>query len=109
MTKTQSVLDKDSKTILEALGVENLSGRDAEEVVSAALDHVNKVILETVVLSLDEKQLVDFKAALQKETFEEEIAAITAKVPGLADAIEEAVQKEFLVLRAAKERLDLKK
>lgn len=105
MTKTESILSRDNKTILEELGIAGLSENDEKEVVEKLLDHFNKVIIETAVLSLNEKEIADFRAALEAKNPEEEISAITAKIPGLADKIEEAVRNEFLVLKTANEKL----
>ncbi|MDO8537013.1 MAG: hypothetical protein Q7R94_02090 [bacterium] len=103
MTKTQSILDRDSEIILGELGLGNMPEKDRGEVIEALLDHFNKVIIETAVSSLNDKNLEEFKAALGSSDFEEKIVAIMARVPGLAEKIEEAVNNEFLVLRAAKE------
>jgi len=99
MNKTQDILEKNSKVILEELGVKNLSPEEEKEVLGAVMDHFYKVILEEVILSLSDEQIEKFKASLGKENFEEEITKITASVPGLADKIERAVENEFAVLK----------
>ncbi|MFA6136361.1 MAG: hypothetical protein WC705_03350 [Candidatus Paceibacterota bacterium] len=103
MNKTQDVLDKNSKIIIEELGIKGLSPEDEKETVDAVLDHFNKIIIETVILSLNEEQVAQFKTALGQSNFEEEITKITAQVPGLADKIERAVNDEFILLKKAKE------
>ncbi|KKS82657.1 MAG: hypothetical protein UV58_C0007G0006 [Candidatus Wolfebacteria bacterium GW2011_GWC1_43_10] len=102
MAKTQIILDKNPEIILEELGIKNLSPEEEKEVINTVLEHFNKVIIETVILNLDDNQVDRFKAALERNNFEEEITKITAAVPGLADKIEKAVEDEFALLKKAK-------
>lgn len=101
MTKTQSILSRDSEAILGELGIKNLNDKDAAEVLDALLDHFHKVIIETVILNLSEREIEKFKSALLGKNLEEEIMAITAGIPGLAQKIEAAVENEITILRAA--------
>jgi len=105
MNKTKSILEKDGQAILGAIGAKDLPEKDKSEVVDAVLDHMNKVVIETVILNLDEKQVEEFGAAVKKRDFEEEVTRICAQIPGLAQKIESAIEREFLVLRAAKEKM----
>ena len=98
---TKTILDKDSKTILEDLGIKGLSPEEEREVSEALLDHFSKVIVETAVLEMDENERKKFEEAVKKENFEEEIIKITAGVPGLAGKIEEAVAREFELIKAS--------
>lgn len=99
MNKTQDILKKNSEVILEELGIKNLSPEDKTEVLKKLESHFNDVIIEAVVSSLNDRQIEEFRSALGKENFEEEITKITASVPGLAEKIEKAVESEFAVLK----------
>ncbi|MBI4087721.1 MAG: hypothetical protein HY434_02745 [Candidatus Liptonbacteria bacterium] len=102
MTKTNLIFSRDTEFLLKELGIGDLPDKDKKEVLDALFDHFNKVIIETAILNLDDEGVKKFKAALRGRHAEDEIASLCAGVPGLAEKIEEAVENEFQLIKAAK-------
>ena len=103
MKTSQLIYSKDAEALFRELKLANFTGAEKEEVLEALIAHFQKVILEVVVLSLDADEIEKFKAALESDDAEEKITALCARIPGLAEKIEDAVGKEFQVIKAANE------
>ncbi len=61
---------------------------------------VNDVVLKTVLGNLSDEGFQAFKMAMSSDNPEEEIAKVTAQVPGLAQKVEERVLAEYDLIRA---------
>lgn len=105
MKKTDLIFSSDAEALFRELGLKDLSEKDKKELLDALLDHFNKVIIETAILNLDEEGVRKFRSALGSRRLEEEVASLCASIPGLADKIEEAVENEFQIIKAAKEKV----
>lgn len=103
MVKTELIFSADTESLFKELGLTDLEEKEKKEILGAILDHFNKIIIETAILNLDGENLKKFENALKGNNLEEEITSICAGVPGLAGKIEEAVEKEFQLIKAAKE------
>lgn len=110
MNLTQKVFKQDIDALLNEIGVKDLPESEKAEVIAKMLEHFDKLILETVVENLSDEQIGEFNQALDLASpgMEQEIIAITARVPGLAQKIEAAVRQEIIVLKSAKSQLDAK-
>lgn len=97
---------KDSETLLNELGFGQASAQEKQEMLDQLTEHFGKVVIEAVISGLNERQLRDFKEALDdREHLEERITAITAQVPGLKERIERAVADEIATIKAGRAAL----
>ena len=101
--KTELIFSADAEALFKELGLTDLREEEKKEVLVVLLDHFNKVILESTILNLYAEDVEKFRSALKSNKLEEEITSLSASVPGLAGKIEEAVENEFQVIKAAKE------
>jgi hypothetical protein len=102
------IKDRINNMLLE-LGVNPTDETEALEMANQLMDHFNKIVIETLIISLDDEKLAKFKSYMEKDSDEELDAHITelaAQIPGLQFKIEEAIQAEFETLKAAKAVLD---
>lgn len=99
----EKFLEQRKDEFLKDFGVnfENLSENDKDEIVSNMMDHLHKVIIETVIVNLSPEQLAELKQVIDLDgpEMEEKIGELTSVVPGLAEKIESAVSHELTVLK----------
>jgi hypothetical protein len=109
LTKTQQILSNDVDALFVELGLTSLSEEEKLDSMEDLIEHFNQIIIETVIINLNDNQLKEFRAAMDEEdeySVQEKIIDITSRVPGLAEKIEQAVEHELTVLKAAKLVLD---
>ncbi len=95
--------------VLSELNLNGLSEDERFEVMANLMDHFNGIIIQTVMANLNDEQLAEFNAILEKdesEEREEEIAQLVARIPGVDMKIEEALQNEIDTLKASKAIID---
>lgn len=95
--------------ILAELNISVSSDEERQEMAASLSEHFNKVIIETLILSLNEEQVARFKDYMASDTNEEleqHVMQMSAEIPGMQFKIEEAIQAEFESLKAAKKVLD---
>ena len=95
--------------MLAELGVKASSEEERLELADQLMAHFNKIVIETMIVSLDDGQTAKFKQYMENDSDEELDAHITqlaAEIPGLQFKIDEAIQAEFDNLKAAKQVLD---
>jgi hypothetical protein len=98
----KSILHLGEDELLTAVGVADLPESDRIEVLASLSNHLQKVILETIILSLNEEQAVEFEKVMSEsvdDELEEKIMEIVSGVPGLASKIEIAVADELVILK----------
>lgn len=88
---------------LKELNLGDLQGKEREDVLATLEKRFDDVILSTVLAHLSTEQFEAFKIALKSENPEEEIAVITASVPGLAEIIEDRLSQEYKLMKAVME------
>lgn len=97
--------------MLGDLGVNNVAEAEKYELTQQLMDHFNKIIIETMIVSFDDEQLKQFKEYMDKDSEAEldgHITELAASVLGLQFKIEEAIQNEYENLKSAKQVLDQK-
>jgi len=97
------------KNMLTELGINPSDDTHALEMSNQLMDHFNKIIIETLIIRLNDEQLVRFKNYMDMDTDEEldtHITQLASEIPGLQFKIEEAIQAEFETLKAAKAIID---
>lgn len=85
--------------LLKELNLENLKGKQRQKVLAKLEEHFGSVILSTVVKHLSDEQFERFKNAVESEDIEEEVAKITAEVPGLAEIIQKRLDEEMELMK----------
>ena len=103
-----NLLEQNLDKVFTEIGVGEMPEADKEEATVELVNHFSNVIMETILTNLNEQQVSEFKAALELESAarDEKIAEITSLVPDLSDKIEEAVQRELEVIKAARAELN---
>ncbi len=107
MADLHKLLGDQADIILKDLGVGEMNESDKNEVMQQLIQHFQKVILETVVVSLDKEHLQAFKDIMEgpEDQIEDKMMVLTATVPGLAEKIQQAIHDEFTVVKAAYAKL----
>lgn len=98
----KSILHLGEDELLKAVGVQGLTEYDRGEVLESLSKHLQKVILETIVLSLNEEQAVEFERVMNEsidDELEDKVMDIVSGVSGLASKIEIAVADELVILK----------
>jgi hypothetical protein len=99
----EKFLEQRKDEFLKDFGVnfENLSDNDKDEIVSSMMEHLHKVIIETVIVNLSSEQLGELKNIIDLDgpEMESKIGELTSVVTGLAEKIESAVNHELNVLK----------
>jgi len=98
------LIKKEREDLLNALGVSGLSEAEAEEVSVEITEHLERIVMETILANLNDEQLARFEAAIEKggPELDATIMSITASVPGLAEEIERSVGVELEAIKQAK-------
>jgi hypothetical protein len=94
--------------LLVELGYGNAPEADKPTLLQQLQDHFYELLLEVVIENLPEDQLEAFEAATKLEDAtarDEAIVAITAKVPGLLQKMDEAITREIAVIKTATAQL----
>ncbi len=97
------------KNMLSELGMSAGSDAEQQEMNDQLMDHFNKIIIETMIVSLNDDQIKRFKEYMDNDTDEqldEHMTQLAAEVPGLQFKLEEAISNEFDSLKSAKQVLD---
>lgn len=95
--------------MIAELGLESLGEEEKYQVTAQLTEHLNQVVIDTIVGSLNEEQLARFEqltALDDPEKMDEGIALLTAEIPGVHLKIEEAIEHEISTLKAAKATMD---
>lgn len=103
-----NLLEQNIDKVFAEIGVGDMPEADREEATVELVNHFSNVIMETIITSLNETQVEEFKQALtlDPEKRDEKITELTSLVPDLSDKIEEAVQRELEVIKAARAELN---
>lgn len=93
------------KDLIKEFEVLGLSDKEKEEFAEKLEHYLQRVVLETVLAELDNKQLERFDQTVKNgEDLEEKISEITEEVPGLAFKIEKRLSNEINALKKMLER-----
>lgn len=88
--------------LIQALGIENEPQEARMKILAKVDKRLQEVILETLVEKLSESDARELREALALEgNLEEKVARITARIPGIADKLEQAITKEISRIRTA--------
>ena len=85
-------------TTLDELGWAELEGEKREEIKQKILASFDRVILETVLMAIDDKQAEQLKALIDNESEEDletAITGFTSEIPGLSALVDLAVRSEW--------------
>ncbi len=94
---------------LTELNITNIPEEEKDDVIFQLSEHFNQVILDTIISSLNDEQLLEFKDIVSKDDpndLDEEVALFVAKIPSVEFAIEEAINAEIAHIKASKAILD---
>lgn len=94
---------------LKEFNISGLPEAEQYQVVAQLTEHLNQVVLDTVLASLNEQQLKEFKDIISQEDpvkLEEQVALFVAKIPAIDLKLEEAVNDEIAHIKASKAILD---
>ncbi len=102
------LLKQHMNQLLEELGANNMTDDEKYEVTAELISHFNKIIIETVIVNLNDDQIVKFRKAVDSddENLEDNIASIVAEIPDMQFRIEDAISAEIKNLKSAKKVLD---
>jgi 16S rRNA C967 or C1407 C5-methylase (RsmB/RsmF family) len=100
MATIQEQSENQIKELLADLHLENLQGKEREQVVEMLRSRFSEVVFNTTVRILPEELKVEYiKAASDPEANSAKIIEITSQVPELAEALEAALLFEFEALK----------
>ncbi|MBX4200389.1 hypothetical protein KW790_02955 [Candidatus Parcubacteria bacterium] len=88
-----------AEDFVKELGIET-QDKDYIKTLKALEGRFDEVVLKTVLARLSDEEFAQFKLALRSKHPQEEIAAITARVPGLADDIEIRLTDEYRLMQS---------
>lgn len=84
------------ETTLDELGWKNLAQEKRAQIKQDILDSFDRVILDAVLMSIDDKQAEELNALIEKrENMEAMIAGFCSEISGLAGMIDLAVRAEW--------------
>jgi hypothetical protein len=90
-----------TEAFLKELGADGMSSEQKAEISGLVEKRLNEVVLRVVLGELSSEEFQAFKTAMASPNPEEEIAKVTALVPGLAEKIEAMINTEMALMRAA--------
>ncbi len=86
--------------VLEAPSITKLPPEEKNKAREIIRDRFNKLIMETLLNRLNEEQIKDLESSLEDvKTLEEKIETYASSIPGLADDLENRLQRESAMLR----------
>ena len=108
MTKVQTILQGNAKTLLEGLGITAASEEERAKIVEALISHLDQVIIETIIVNLPEDKADEFEAALEAEPDKlyDTVIRLTAQIPYIDERLERAIDRELETIASAKQYLD---
>lgn len=87
-----------TESILADINLKNLPPKRKQEIYSKLLQHFTHFVVVSTLSYLTEEQFIKFKQHLRGSN--EEIAALCAEVPGLAEFLETKLEQEYSLLKS---------
>jgi len=98
----QDMIDSMIKEVLSAPGYQSVSEAERQKIESRLNEHLQNLVLDTLLNRLDKEQSRELSQLVEsgsEEDLESKISVLSAKVPNLAQDIEERLKQEVELLK----------
>ena len=97
--KLSAYVEELVQSVLEAPRLKDLDDKSKEKAASTVRDKLDELVLETLSNRLPEEQVEDIRSSVGKSDLEEKIENYASLIPGLAEDLENRLEREVIFIR----------